>query len=102
MNNSFVATQKLKDIAPAIVHVDGTSRIQSVSKRVNPLYHDLLMSLFSITNVPVVLNTSFNVKGEPIVMSPIDAIRTFSASGMDVLCIGNYYLLKDNNVTHNG
>ncbi len=102
MNNSFFATQKLKEIAPAIVHVDGTSRIQAVSKIHNPLYHSLLMSMNSIADLPILLNTSFNVKGEPIVMSPVDALRTFSASGMDCLCIGNYFLLKNHNISQNG
>ena len=91
---AFRATEKLKQDAPAIVHVDNTVRIQLVHAAHNPLYHRLLTCFAERTGVPVLLNTSFNVKGEPIVCSSIDAIRTFHGTGMDALAIGNFLVKK--------
>ena len=92
---SFPATQELADDAPAIVHVDGTSRVQLVHEDRNPLFHRLISAFAERSGVPVVLNTSFNVRGEPIVCTPLDAIRTFSASGMDSLAIGSFLIRKE-------
>lgn len=89
---------KAKDIAkqkiPAVVHIDGTSRVQTVSKDVNPFYHRLLRAFEAIKGVPVLLNTSFNVDKEPIVNSPKDAIRCFYSTGIDYLVMGNYLISK--------
>lgn len=82
------------DILPAITHVDGTARIQTVTKSDNPLYHRLLSAFYSLTGCPTILNTSFNVMGEPIVCSPADALATFKKSGLDYLIIGNYIVSK--------
>jgi carbamoyltransferase len=78
----------------AVVHVDNTVRPQEVSKDVNPRYHRLIEAFARRTGVPVVLNTSFNVKGEPIVCKPTDALRTFFATGLDALAIGNCLVQK--------
>lgn len=75
---------------PAVVHIDSTARIHSVTKKLNPLYHKLISEFYSITNIPVLLNTSFNIQ-EPIVNSPKDAIKTFINSRVDSLVIGNYF-----------
>jgi carbamoyltransferase len=74
----------------AVTHVDGSARVQSVDAAECPLYHRLISSFGAVTGVPVVLNTSFNLKGEPIVESPSDAIATFLASGMDALALGPF------------
>jgi len=95
MNLAFDATDELKKLAPAVVHVDGTVRVQLVRREVLPQFHQLLQAFQRRTGVPVLLNTSFNVKGEPIVCSVSDALRTFYASGLDVLAIGNYLIKKD-------
>lgn len=79
---------------PAVTHVDGTARIQTVSRESNPLYHDLISAFFRKTGVPIVLNTSFNVKGEPIVSTPADAVRCFYSTGLDLLFIGKRVLAK--------
>ncbi|MCC7384350.1 MAG: carbamoyltransferase [Deltaproteobacteria bacterium] len=79
---------------PAITHVDGTARLQTVQKDVNPLYYQLMSELGKRNGIPVVLNTSFNVMGEPIVESPFDAIRCFYSTGLDALIMGNYLLRK--------
>ncbi len=79
---------------PAITHVDGSARVQTVRKETNPLYHDLMVKFGELGGVPVVLNTSFNVMGEPIVESPMDAIRCFFSTGLDKLVLGNYVIGK--------
>ena len=81
-------------IIPAVTHVDGTGRLQTVSKDQNILYWNLINEFKKITGIPIVLNTSFNLKGEPIVCSPKDAIRTFFTSGLDGLFLGNYLVRK--------
>ena len=75
---------------PAITHEDGSGRLQTVFKDTNPAYHGMIEEFGNLTGVPVVMNTSFNLKGEPIVESPAHAFNTFSLSGMDLLLLGNY------------
>jgi carbamoyltransferase len=91
---AFRANDALHRDAPAIVHVDGTSRVQFVSRETSPLYHRMIDAFRQRTGVPVVLNTSFNVKGEPIVCTALDALRTFWGSGIDVLAIGEFLIRK--------
>ena len=79
---------------PAITHVDYSARIQSVNKEDNPLYHKLISSFFEKTKCPIIVNTSFNVRGEPIVESPLDAYKCFMRTEMDVLVLGNNILFK--------
>jgi carbamoyltransferase len=80
---------------PAVNHL-GTGRLQSLRKNQNPRYYSLLENFGSATGIPTLLNTSFNVRGEPIVASPQDALRTFEKSGIDVLYVGNFRLEKGN------
>lgn len=88
-------TVKVKNSSiPAVTHVDGSARIQTVKRESNPLFYDLIKRFSNLTGIPVVLNTSFNLKGEPIVMSPEDAINCFLKSGLDYLIIGNFLLKK--------
>jgi carbamoyltransferase len=91
---AFPATEKLKADAPAVVHVDGTARVQIVEKDVLPLYHRLISEFESLTGVGVLLNTSFNVKGEPMVCTARDALRTFWSTGLDALAIGDCLVQK--------
>ncbi|MGE5820187.1 MAG: carbamoyltransferase [Deltaproteobacteria bacterium] len=83
-----------RNIIPAITHVDGTGRLQTVCREQSPKYYRLIESFGQATGVPVVLNTSFNLKGEPIVNTPKEAFHTFAESGMDVLVLGNYVIEK--------
>jgi carbamoyltransferase len=83
-----------RKVIPAVTHVDGSARPQTVEREVNPLYWRLIHEFGQRTGVPVVMNTSFNLRGEPIVSSPTDAIRTFYSSGMDALVIGNFVVAK--------
>jgi carbamoyltransferase len=86
--------QDKQEVIPAVTHVDGTARLQTVHKETNPRYHRLLKEFEKLSGVPVLLNTSFNVMGEPIVESPVDAIRCFFTTGLDYLVLGNYILGK--------
>lgn len=79
---------------PAITHVDGTARVQTVFREHNPLYYGLIERFGQATGVPVVLNTSFNLRGEPIVTTPANAFSTFSRSEMDCLVLGNFLIEK--------
>ena len=79
---------------PAVTHVDYSARIQTVHRETNPRYHALLTAFKAATGCPVLVNTSFNVRGEPIVGSPEDAFRCFMGTEMDSLAIGNCYLVK--------
>jgi carbamoyltransferase len=81
-------------IIPAVTHVDGTGRLQTVSQTQNCLYWNLIDEFRKLTGIPIVLNTSFNLKGEPIVCNPKDAVRTFFTSGLDGLILGNCLVKK--------
>ena len=83
-----------RSVIPSVTHVDGSARPQTVERDVSPLYWRLIYEFGQRTGVPVVMNTSFNLRGEPIVCSPTDAIRTFFSSGMDALVIGSYVVEK--------
>jgi carbamoyltransferase len=79
---------------PSVVHVDGSGRLQTVERGDNPRYYDLIARFGELTGVPMVLNTSFNLNGEPIVCTPDDALRTFATCGLDVLYLGNVRVTK--------
>ena len=90
----LVARVKKPDKIPAVTHIDGTGRLQTVSRNINPLYYDLINKFFKITNVPVVVNTSMNVRGEPIVNTPQHALNMLTKTDMDYLVIGNYIIQR--------
>jgi carbamoyltransferase len=80
---------------PAVTHVDYSARVQTVHKETNPRYHDLISSFKEKTGCPVIVNTSFNVRGEPIVGSPEDAFRCFMGTEIETLAVGNCFLRKE-------
>jgi carbamoyltransferase len=82
------------DVIPAVTHVDGTGRLQTVVREGNPVYYDLISKFGQATGVPIVLNTSFNLRGEPIVNTPQEAYSTFARSEMDMLVLGNCIVRK--------
>ena len=84
----------MKKYISATVHVDNTCRVQTVTSESNKKFYNLLKSMYSKTKVPVLLNTSFNIKGQPIVNSPKDAILCFLKYNIDYLFIGDYILKK--------
>ena len=83
-----------RGVIPAVTHVDGSARPQTVEREINPLYWRLIDEFGKRTGVPVIMNTSFNLRGEAIVHTPTDAIRTFFSSGMDALVIGSFLVEK--------
>ena len=94
MERVYMFKDEVKKKVPAVVHVDGSGRLQTVEKETNPRYYALIRAFENITGVPIVLNTSFNLNGEPIVCSPTDAIRTFFSCGLDVLILEDYLIRK--------
>ena len=87
--------EKMREKVPAITHVDGTGRLQAVYKDISPNYYSLIKAFDSATGVPLLLNTSFNLKGEPIVNTPANAYSTFSRSGIDMLVLENFIVKKE-------
>ncbi len=83
-----------RELIPAVTHVDGTARVQTVTRESNGIYYDLIREFKNLTGIPILLNTSFNLSGEPIVETPIDAIDTFLRSNIDYLAIGSYVVEK--------
>ncbi len=90
----FDRLQHIDSPVPAVTHVDGSARVQTVHESTNPLYWQLLRAFEARTGCPVVVNTSFNVRGEPIVCTPEDAYRCFARTHMDVLVLGPYLIAK--------
>jgi len=84
-----------RSTVPAITHVDYSARIQTVHADTNPKYHAVISKFKEKTGCPLVVNTSFNVRGEPIICTPTDAFKCFMGTEMDVLAVGNYVLYKE-------
>ena len=93
----LVAPVKKPEKIPAVTHVDGTGRLQTVSKQSNPLYYDLINEFYKITNIPVIINTSMNVMGEPIVNTPEQAYNMIKKTDMDYIIMGNHLVSKLSN-----
>lgn len=91
---TFRANDRARREIPAVVHIDGTSRPQIIDEQSNPRYFSLISEFDRLTGIPCLLNTSFNIKGEPIVCTPQDALRTYFATGLDALAIGSCLLEK--------
>ncbi|MBF0395146.1 MAG: nodulation protein nolNO [Desulfobacterales bacterium] len=94
MERTLLFKPDVRNKVPAVVHKDGTGRLQTVKKEWNPLYYNLIFCFYEKTKIPLILNTSFNVMGKPIIHSVEDAITLFYTTGMDYLIIGNYILSK--------
>ena len=99
--DKFLGFEKLnvaRSIVPAITHIDYSARIQTVHADINPRYHAVISKFKEKTGCPIVVNTSFNVRGEPIICSPHDAFKCFMGTELDVLVVGNYLLYKEDQV----
>ena len=94
MTKNFNVLNEMKSRLEAITHVDGTARIQSVTKEYNELFYNIINEFYKLTGIPVVINTSFNVKGEPIVCTPEEAIDSFERMNLDYMSIGNYLIKR--------
>ena len=93
MSNVENIQKNKRGIIPAVTHIDGTGRVQTVSKNLNEDFYNLIFEFYKITDVPILLNTSFN-ENEPIVMSPDHAIRCFLKTNMDLLVLNNYLITR--------
>ncbi len=82
---------------PAVTHVDGSGRLQTIRRNDNPLYYDLIKEFGKLSKVPILINTSFNIRGEPIVCSPKDAYRCMMGTGIDYLVMGKFLIKRENN-----
>lgn len=94
MEKAIMVKNDWKKKIPAVTHIDGTARVQTVFKNYNSKFYDLINEFYKLTNVPLLVNTSFNLNGEPIVENPSDAVRTFHTCGLDILVLGNYIIEK--------
>jgi carbamoyltransferase len=95
MMKAFRVRPERRDQIPAVVHVDGTCRPQSIRRDQNATYHDIVAAFHERTGVPILMNTSFNVRGEPIVSTPLQALSCYFSTGMDALLMGPFLLRKD-------
>jgi carbamoyltransferase len=86
--------EEKKKLVPAVVHFDGSGRVQTVQKKSNPDYYNVIAEFEKLSGVPIVLNTSFNINGEPVVLTPDDALNTLFNSGLEHLFISDYYIAK--------
>ena len=96
--NNLFGIDKLnipRSSVPAITHVDYSARLQTVHRETNYIYHSLLSKFKELTGCPLIVNTSFNIRGEPIVCSPKDAFKCFMGTELDILVVGNYLLKKE-------
>ncbi|MCA9522201.1 MAG: carbamoyltransferase, partial [Myxococcales bacterium] len=82
-------------LIPSVTHVDGGARVQTVTREQNARYYDLIRAFGEETGVPVILNTSFNIRGEPIVCTPEDALKCFFTTDLDLLYLGDFLLRKE-------
>lgn len=94
MERVYTFREEVRHSVPAVVHVDGSGRLQTVEHDTNPRFYELIKSFADLTEIPIVLNTSFNLNGEPIVCTPSDAIRTFYSCGLDILILGDFLIRK--------
>ena len=94
MTKNFMVLNEMKNRLEAITHVDGTARIQSVTREYNELFYKIIDEFYKITGIPVIINTSFNVKGEPIVCTPVEAIDSFERMNLDYLALGHCLIKK--------
>ncbi|MFA5062543.1 MAG: carbamoyltransferase C-terminal domain-containing protein, partial [Candidatus Omnitrophota bacterium] len=93
----------IRSLIPAVTHVDYSARIQTIKKEDNPLYYDTINQFYRKTGCPVIINTSFNIRGEPLVCSPEDAFRCFMRTEMDNLVMGRFLLdKKEQEAVNNG
>ena len=84
-----------RSIVPSITHIDYSARIQTVHEDSNTRYHSLISMFYKRTGCPILINTSFNIRGEPIVCNPADAFKCFMGTELDILVIDNFFLLKE-------
>jgi len=86
-----------RKLIPAVTHIDGTGRLQVIRREQNILYYDLIKEFGKLSGIPILINTSFNIRGEPIVCTPYDAYRCMMGTGIDYLVLGKYLVSREDN-----
>ena len=99
-NQSFKSLNEKRSLIPAVTHIDQSARVQTVSKTDNPKFYRLIKEFYRLTKVPMLINTSFNIRGEPIVQNANDAFRCFMGTDLDLLVVDNFLLEKKNQKKH--
>jgi carbamoyltransferase len=94
----YPVKDKWKKKIPAVTHVDGSGRLQTVRREQNPRYYDVIKSFGKLTGIPIIINTSFNIRGEPIVCTPFDAYRCMMGTGIDYLVIDKFLIKREDNI----
>ena len=94
MEMALMVKKNKINLIPAVTHIDGTARLQTVTKKFNKKFYDLINEFYKLTNIPILLNTSFNIQGEPIVCSVEDALKNFYLSGLDIMYLNNFVIKK--------
>ncbi|MDP2908593.1 MAG: carbamoyltransferase C-terminal domain-containing protein, partial [Nanoarchaeota archaeon] len=87
-------------LIPAVTHVDGSGRLQTIRKHHNPLYHGVIKEFEKLTKIPILINTSFNIRGEPIVCTPLDAYKCMMGTGIDCLVMDKFLIRREDNPQH--
>ena len=82
---------------PSVTHADGSGRLQTIRRKQNPLYYDLIKNFGKLSGIPILINTSFNIRGEPIVCSPYDAYKCMMGTGIDYLVLGTFLIKREDN-----
>lgn len=90
--------KKYREAIPSVTHVDGSGRLQTIRRNQNNLYYDLIKEFGKLSKIPILINTSFNIRGEPIVCTPYDAYKCMMGTGIDYLIIGNFLIKRDDNL----
>ena len=85
------------DKIPAVTHVDGSGRLQTIRRHQNQLYYDLIKKFGKLSGIPILINTSFNIRGEPIVCTPYDAYKCMMGTGIDCIVMGNFLIKREDN-----
>ena len=93
----YPVKDKYRNKVPSIVHVDGSGRLQTIRRKDNELYYDLIKEFGKLSGIPILINTSFNIRGEPIVCSPEDAYRCMMGTGIDLLVMGKFLIKRGDN-----
>ncbi len=96
----YPVREEKKKLIPAVVHVDGSGRLQTIRRAQNPLYYELIREFEKLSGVPILINTSFNVRGEPIVCTPEHAYRCMMGTGIDALVMGRFLIKREDNPQH--
>jgi len=85
---------------PSVVHVDGSGRLQTIQKHQNPNYYDVIKEFGKLSGIPILINTSFNIRGEPIVCSPYDAYKCMMGTGIDMIVMDKFLIKRKDNSAH--